>query len=273
MSLPGPASEPPVVVIDPGHGGNTTGAVGVCGVLEKDIALAVGLELAALLRISGKAIPALTRDSDHNVPLEQRAHLANTLKAALFLSIHANASTNPTSHGVETFFLSRHSSDRRIHQLVRRENEGRRRQLDSAGGLEDILDQLAMSASHRESQHFAIRLHEHLQQRTDGEGRGVLQAPFVVLQESTMPAALVEVGFLTHAQECRRLATLSYQQQIAQDLGAAIIRHLSIRTHQASHIRQTSPTKNSLSMAKAIEFHRSLPGSASDSLDLEPPNE
>ena len=84
-------SPTPWVVIDPGHGGEQDGAVGVCGVKEKDVVLAVSLKTAALINQTKTVRARLTRTSDHDIPLTDRPEMANELGAALFVSVHANS--------------------------------------------------------------------------------------------------------------------------------------------------------------------------------------
>ncbi len=231
MSLTILAAPVPVVVIDAGHGGGQTGAYGVCGVHEKDVTLAIAVELAHVLDASGRAKAVMTRAGDEDISLEERSQRANRADASLLLSIHANASTSASSRGVETFFLSRRASERRHHDLVLRENDGRPSEsvrTDDTLGV--ILNGLRLSAAHTESQQLAMRLQEVLHERLGTRGRGVLQAPFIVLRDAQMAAALVEVGFLTNLEECRLLNSVDYQRQIAQALATATLAHLGVQT-------------------------------------------
>ncbi|MEM6532905.1 MAG: N-acetylmuramoyl-L-alanine amidase [Myxococcota bacterium] len=217
----------PLVVIDPGHGGIHDGAKGICGVLEKDVVLGIGRELAQLLDASGQARTLLTRGDDRDVDLEARAEIANRHKAEVFISIHANASSSSKHAGVETFFLSSESTEERHAALVARENEGRTAPPNRAPrALDALLSRLSHQASHQESQRLAIRLHDELARKTPYRARGVMQAPFIVLKGAAMAAALVEVGFLTHPTQCRKLSRIGYQRKIAAQLAGGIIAHL-----------------------------------------------
>ncbi len=222
------APAPTVVAIDAGHGGNQDGAIGTCGAREKDVTLAVARELFKLLKASGLVTPLLLRDSDADLTLEERTAAANAAGATLMVSIHANASTNPESRGVETFFLSERAVSQRLSHLVERENDGR--SLPAAENdtvLSRILNGLDMSAAHVESQRLAARLQTAMNNRLGTRGRGVLQAPFIVLLNAQMPAALVEVGFLTHPEECRLLSAVEHQRAIAHTLTVAILEHVT----------------------------------------------
>jgi N-acetylmuramoyl-L-alanine amidase len=217
-----------VVVIDPGHGGEHTGATGACGAVEKDISLAVARELGQVLDASGRVRALLTRRGDMTLELEERYRIANQANAALFLSIHANASRNPESRGVETYFLSRRAASHRVHDLALRENLGRQlpaRTDDDLLGF--ILDGLLLNAAHSGSQRFARRLQEAMRQSVDTRDRGVLQAPFIVLLGAQAPAALVEIGFVTNDEECAMLVDRAYQRAIARGLAGAVLEHLA----------------------------------------------
>lgn len=220
-----PSPAPAVVVLDAGHGGDQTGASGVCGVHEKDVALAIVLELDKLLGASGRVRTLLTRHGDESVALEERVRLANQVRADLFLSVHANAAPGESSHGVETFFVSRRAADQRIERLALVENEGVR-SIQANNTLGRILDSLHLHAAHAESQRFAALVQQSVSVRFGKANRGVLQAPFFVLRQVNMASVLVEVGFLTNPAECLRLGDPAYQRQLAQALAAAVLAHV-----------------------------------------------
>ena len=212
------------VVIDPGHGGEQDGAVGVCGVKEKDAVLAISKKTAALINQTGTIKAKLTRTSDFDIPLVERPEMANRLGAALFVSIHANSSPSPKSHGVETFFLSRNASDKHAQALAERENGHHHHHIQPSGdALSQILGQLQHQKNHQSSQKFAIQLQGTLAKSLGARNRGVLQAPFMVLKSTKMPAILVEVGFLTHPEECPKLGQKEHLDNIAQGLAKGII--------------------------------------------------
>ncbi len=226
---------PPLVAIDAGHGGSQRGAVGVCGVLEKDVTLSVSKELAAVLEASGRAQPMMTRESDVDLELEDRTRRANQAGAALFVSIHANSSPEAHSRGVETYFLSLRAPSQRQRDLVLRENEGHAAPVGTSEPLAAILDDLRNNAGHKGSQSLAMRAHLALRDRLEARGRGVMQAPFLVLRGAAMPAVLVEIGFLTHTEECRRLIDPAYQRSVAQALAGAILAELESARLAAAH--------------------------------------
>ena len=216
----------PIVAIDAGHGGDALGTVGVCGAKEKDVALAVAKELAALLDASGTAHAVLIRSDDRDVPLEERARAAGRTRASLFVSIHGNASPKSDNNGIETYFLSRRAADQRTLAVAQRENgvsESLAMRTDAS--LQALLRALSIGAAHAESQRLALRVQNALAGQLARRGRGVLQAPFLVLLYADMPAVLAEIGFLSNPEECRLLASVDYQRRVAAALGTAVLLH------------------------------------------------
>jgi N-acetylmuramoyl-L-alanine amidase len=189
------------VVLDAGHGGSDTGAKGPTGSLEKDVALAVARNLAARLRARSLTV-VMTRDADVRVPLEQRTAIANDARGDLFVSIHANASTDAEIHGSETYFLALEASDAGAAGVAQRENSAFAAEKDARiDALSDpfiaLLGDLISTEHLDESSAFAQRVQQELG-RMPVKSRGVKQAMFVVLSGVQMPAALVEIGFVTH---------------------------------------------------------------------------
>jgi len=217
----------PVIAVDAGHGGTQSGAYGVCGVYEKDVSLGIARDLAELLTASGKVDVRLIRAGDETLSLEERSARANAAGAALFISIHANASDNPVSRGVETYFLSRTAADRRIARLALVENDGKRTlPVTDNDALTLILDGLVLQAAHQESQRLAARVQDAVQAVMGGRGRGMLQAPFIVLRGAEMSAVLVETGFLTNRDDCALLADPVTRRAIGRALTSAVLEHL-----------------------------------------------
>lgn len=227
-SLPVPAETRDrfdTVVIDPGHGGEDQGAVGASGLREKDLVLEIGQRLAALLRERGLRV-VLTRESDRAVGLAERATRANASAGDLFLSLHANAAPSRSARGVETFFASLEASDAIAQSVAHRENAAfggvAAAPAGEDGGLSALLGDLVSAEHLEESDQFARLAHERLAPLDEGGSRGVKQAPFAVLLHARMPAALIEVGFVTNAAEERALASESRQNAIARALADAV---------------------------------------------------
>jgi N-acetylmuramoyl-L-alanine amidase len=216
-----------VVVLDPGHGGEKEGAVGPGGVREKEVALQIARRVSARLKKQGGRV-VLTRTGDVAVPLAQRAALANAERADLFVSIHLNAmpgAARSHARGVETYFLSADASDASATAVAARENADRlagEAEIDPndpvSGILQDLADTDALAASSR----LAYAVHERLVTRLGADDRGVKQAPFYVLAGARMPAVLLEVGFVSHVEESKKLATPAYQEQVAQAIADGV---------------------------------------------------
>ena len=222
-----PAAAVPAItiVLDPGHGGTETGAVGPGGVQEKDVTLQIARRLAAAIPKVVSSRIVLTRDSDSAISLDDRTSLANHEKANLFLSLHANSSRAPGAHGSETYYLSLESSDRLAQEVARRENET---PPDVPGAvpqnadLDFILWDLAQSAHLNESSRLAEAIQTHLNVVSKTENRGIKQAPFRVLAGATMPAVLVEVGFISHPEEEKQLRSATFQESVADAIAKAV---------------------------------------------------
>ena len=218
-----PQAGPGLVVIDPGHGGPDYGARGVTGLLEKDVVLAVARRIGRSLEEQGVRV-LFTRTDDRFVPLPERTELANRERADLYLSIHANASDDRDARGPETYFLSLEASDNEARRVAMTENQV----FDREGAVPDggdlvgaILGDLIRTEHLRASSHYASAIQRELE-RLPGPGRGVKQAPFVVLTGVNMPAALLEIGFLTHPDEERQLRSARHQSAIASAVASAV---------------------------------------------------
>lgn len=227
------------VVLDPGHGGEQEGAISPAGTKEKDLALDIARRIAARLKRDGAKV-VLTRSGDIGVPLANRAAIATAIRADLFVSVHLNsmptAEQRRSSRGVETYFLSADASDTHASAVAARENADRlagEPEPDPADPVAAILDDLADANSLRGSSRLAYAVHERLVERLGVEDRGVKQAPFYVLAGARMPAVLLEVGFISHAEEARRLATREYQEKIAEAVAQGI-RAFRTETRRAS---------------------------------------
>jgi N-acetylmuramoyl-L-alanine amidase len=213
------------VVIDAGHGGSDTGAKGPAGSLEKDVALAVARNLAAKLRDAGLNV-VMTRDADVRVPLEERTAIANDARGDLFVSIHANAARQASIHGSETYFLALEASDAGAAGVAQRENSAFAEEAAAIEALSDpfiaLLGDLIATEHLDESSHFARSVQNRLGE-VPIKSRGVKQAMFVVLSGVQMPAALVEIGFVTHAGDERVITGTTGRAAIVAALEQAVV--------------------------------------------------
>ncbi len=205
-----------LIVVDAGHGGAETGAKGPSGLLEKDVTLDVAKRLqTGLARRLGVRV-ILTRETDKHVSLDDRTALANHERADLFLSIHVNASPATKASGAETYFLSYQATDDEARAAAALENNTIGVETPPGSPLSMVLWDLAQSQYLAESSKLAEDIQENLNELLRIESRGVKQAPFKVLMGATMPAVLVEIGFITNSDEEARLKDSSYREKIAQ---------------------------------------------------------
>lgn len=213
------------IVIDPGHGGREVGAVGPGGLMEKDVTLEISRKLAdSLARTTGARV-VLTRDDDSVVSLDQRTALANQYQADLFLSVHMNAAVVSHARGSETYFLSLEATDEHARTAAERENASSSAVPAAGGDLQLILWDLAQQSYLDESSRFAQAIQEELNAATGVANRGVKQAPFKVLIGATMPAALVEVGFISNAEEEAKLQSADFQSTMIDAITRAVVRY------------------------------------------------
>ncbi len=216
-----------MIVIDPGHGGFETGAVGADGVLEKDLTLTLARLLRDRLRQELPVRVVLTRDDDVTLAHDARPAVANQNKADLFISIHLNSSLGSTAHGAETYFLSNEASDARAAAAAEAENRSARAGADSSDedplyDLQLILWDLAQSHHLSESQRVATLIQRELNSTLGLRDRGVKQAPFRVLMGAAMPAVLVELGFLSNPSEAAKLDDPAYRSELVAALVRAV---------------------------------------------------
>jgi N-acetylmuramoyl-L-alanine amidase len=222
------------VVIDAGHGGRDPGAIGK-DVKEKDIVLAVALKVGEYLK---REMPDLkvvyTRTTDVFVPLDERAEIANKAKADLFVSIHANAISNPRIYGAETFVLGLHRSEENL-EVAKLENSVITLEEDyttkyegfDPNSLESyIIFELMQNVYLEQSISAASFIQEQFETRVGRRNRGVKQAGFLVLRKTAMPGVLVELGFLTNRNEEKFMSSEEGQVYLA----SAIFR--SIRNYK-----------------------------------------
>jgi N-acetylmuramoyl-L-alanine amidase len=214
------------IVIDPGHGGKEVGAIGPGGLMEKDITLAVARKLSAALQSKINARVVLTREDDSLVSLDQRTAIANQYKADLFLSVHMNAAVVKGAKGSETYFLSLEASDELARRSAETENASTTAAIaNPSTDLKLILWDLAQQEYLQESSRFAQVIQEEMNRATSVQNRGVKQAPFKVLIGATMPAALVEVGFITNPDEETKLKSDGFQDMMVDALVRAVQRY------------------------------------------------
>lgn len=220
------ANKSMVVVIDPGHGGKDPGAVNK-GIQEKDIVLGIGLKLGKYINETFPDVKVIfTRSTDVFVPLIDRSRIANKNKADLFISLHANYCGTPSLRGTETFVLGLHRSKENL-DVAKKENsvilmeenysttyEG----FDPNSSESYIMFELVQDNYLDQSLSFADDIQRQFKQRIEGSNRGVKQAGFLVLRQSSMPSVLVETGFISNLAEAQQLMSEDGQRTVAQSI-------------------------------------------------------
>ncbi len=226
------APQPYRIMIDPGHGGRDPGAIGVGGLKEKTVVLAISKRLGKKLESRLPVQVFYTRETDVFVPLPERTAQANAVKADLFLSIHANASENPHLQGVETYHLN-NTDDRATIRLANFENGLQHLRQPPQVGSE--LSEIVSDMIHNDKLEGSVILAHVLQssmmtqvtkRHTRARNLGVKKGPFYVLVGAEMPCVLAEVSFLTHRVQGKLLRSSTYREAIAEGLFHGIARFI-----------------------------------------------
>lgn len=233
--LVGPDNKIDVVVIDAGHGGSDYGAIGRGGTREKDVALDIAKELSSLIRKDKQFKVIMTRDRDKTVTLQERADIANSAKADLFISIHANSSVKRNVRGWNVFFLAQAKNDsaRSVAQLENsvflRENAEQHG--ENGGVLDDpvlsIINEMIMTEFQVESHDFAMMCEREMRRNLKIPSRGIDQAGFFVLNMVFTPSVLIESGFISNKTEEKLLKSKDFQKDLAKAIYNALKRFKS----------------------------------------------
>ncbi|MDR3328999.1 MAG: N-acetylmuramoyl-L-alanine amidase [Prevotellaceae bacterium] len=224
-----------VLVIDPGHGGPSLGARGSFS-LEKDVVLKVAKKLGALVEeVYPDVTLHFTRTTDTLISLEDRGALANRLGADLFISIHANGNPSKLPTGTETYVMGLDKTDKNM-DVAMNENaeiryedgyETKYEGYDPSSPESFILFSFMQNAHMEQSLTFAAQVEKEFSRRVQPSSRGVRQGPFLVLWKTTMPSVLVEIGFITNADDERYITSERGQTEIAESILAALGKHKS----------------------------------------------
>ena len=216
------------IVVDAGHGGHDSGTLGPGSIEEKDIVLDVALRLGKLLKQRLGADVIYTRDDDTFIPLETRTAIANKAQADLFISVHANSSSDSSARGVETYYLNFTTSADAL-EVAARENAVSDQSIHQ---LSDLVKKITLQDKISESREFASdvqqSLYSGLEDGNPGmKDRGVKKAPFVVLIGANMPSILAEISFLTNPDDADELRDPEYRERIAESLYRGVSRYAS----------------------------------------------
>jgi N-acetylmuramoyl-L-alanine amidase len=236
------ADRKPLIVIDPGHGGIDPGAISTSGTKEKDVVLAFAKALQSTLQTQGHFDVALTRNDDTFLSLQARVDATRTKQADLFIAVHADTLSNHSVRGTTLYVLSEKASDAEAEALAQKENRA-----DAIAGIDlrqqsssivDVLVNLAQRESNNRAAMFAEVAVKKLKPATTFTGKPLRSAGFVVLKAPDVPSVLVELGYLSNAQDQKNLTTEDWRNNMAKAFSAAISEHFS---HNTSVTAQASP--------------------------------
>lgn len=218
------------IVIDPGHGEWDPGSIGFKGAKEKEITLAVAKKLGNYIEQNLPGVEVIyTRKDDTYMGLSELGHIANVSQGDLFVSIHCNSFSNQYISGTEVYFLGLHKN-KAAFEVMKRENSVFKNEVDVELSEEDLLVyELAHSGYISTSEKIASLIDDQFKTRAQRKSRGVKQAGFQVLYEASMPAVLVELGYISNPAE-QRFLTSDYGQSI---MASAIYR--AIRDYKEEH--------------------------------------
>lgn len=228
-----------IVVLDPGHGGIDSGAIGPNGAKEKHVVLAIAKNVRNLLR--SKGIDArLTRSSDEFIPLYDRVEIAHKHGASLFMSIHADGFTNPSAAGASVFALSnRGASSAMAKYLSERENAADdvagKKAKDKDRYLQQVLFDLVQTDTIKNSLTLGSHLLKNIKPVHKLHSRHTEQAAFVVLKSPSIPSVLVETSFITNPAEEKLLGTTAFRQKIASAIASGIISYFNWFDNHKTH--------------------------------------
>jgi N-acetylmuramoyl-L-alanine amidase len=241
------------IVIDAGHGGHDTGTIGPNGLMEKDLCLDVALRLGKMIEdgLPGAEV-VYTRSDDTFIPLEERTSMANSAKADLFISIHANSSPDSSARGVETYYLN-FSPSADAMDVAARENATAQ---NGVHDLESLVQRIARNEKIEESRELASDIQDSLAKRLQRNNksirnRGVRKAPFVVLIGANMPSVLAEISFISNPADEVALAKPDGRDRVAEGLYKGIEAYLQSTNSLAANQIKPAPNGRTSALAQS----------------------
>jgi N-acetylmuramoyl-L-alanine amidase len=217
---------PPLVMLDPGHGGKDPGAIGVSGTYEKQVALATALELKRQLEAGGRYRVELTRSRDVFIPLDDRVDRAQHKGAELFVSMHADALSDHSVRGASVYTLAPTASDAQTAALARTENSADRFLGPEWRGTSPEVSHILASLVRQETRSGSVRIARRLVGSLD-QDLPMLPNPdrhagFVVLKAADIPSVLVEMGFMSNPHDEAALRQAAHRMLVAQAMHRAV---------------------------------------------------
>ncbi|RQV99313.1 N-acetylmuramoyl-L-alanine amidase, partial [bacterium] len=215
------------VIIDPGHGGKDPGASGLYDLVEKNVTLDIAKRVARELRQAGIDVK-LTRDTDRFMPLKDRSEFANENRGDLFVSIHANSFRDASIGGFECYFLSPARTERAV-EVALKENavvelESSDHEYQELTEANHILLTMATAQYMKDSETWAGLTLDEAKEKAGLSVRGLDQAGFYVLMGASMPAILIECGFLTNPADARVLSAENGRQRLSESIATAVLK-------------------------------------------------
>ena len=229
------AQDAKVIVLDAGHGGHDPGAVGPHGTKEKDINLAIVLQLEKVFKKDRNYKVILTRKDDTFIPLVERANIANKNKADLFVSVHCNANLKRTASGFEIYFLSEKASDTEAVSTETLENSVialEDKSDEKKTVLQNMLWSMVVNEYINESSELSSFVIAEASGRLKIPSRGIKQANFYVLRGTQMPSVLVETAYISNYTEEAKLATESFQKSVADSIYEGIKKYYARKANK-----------------------------------------
>ncbi|WP_193138603.1 N-acetylmuramoyl-L-alanine amidase AmiA [Klebsiella aerogenes] len=221
----------PLVMLDPGHGGIDSGAIGHEGSFEKHVVLEIAKYVQTILILHGVDV-RLTRSDDTFIPLNERVKMAHLHQADLFMSIHADGFTSPEAHGASVFALSnRGATSAMAKYFSDSENAADdiagKKTADKDNYLKKIIFDLEQTETIKESLSLGSHLVNHISSVHHMHSQETEQAAFVVLKSPYIPSILVETSFITNPEEEKLLGTPRFRYRIATALSEGIISYFN----------------------------------------------
>ena len=207
-----------LIVLDPGHGGNDPGAIGLNGLYEKDVVLLVAQKVKQKLKPYNADV-LITRDTDEFITLKNRAVFANSRDADLFVSIHCNASRNRSAAGTRSYIYNRVASSKEAAEAAKFENK-------DAGAFEFLMNDLRKSAYEYLSIEAAGNIQHNLISGLRLKWLPTERAPFYVLANTNMPSVLVEIAFISNPKEEDRLKSADFKDKVSISIASGIMQYL-----------------------------------------------
>jgi N-acetylmuramoyl-L-alanine amidase len=225
--IPPPRREPPLVMLDPGHGGRDPGAIGVAGTYEKHVALLAAYDLKNRLEASGRYRVVMTRWQDVFIPLETRVQLAHENRAHLFVSMHADSILDHQVRGASVYRLSATASDPEAAAIATSENSADRYVTDPrfkkvSPAVAEILAGLVSQETEFDSARLQKNMVGSLGRSVELLTNPARHANFVVLESESIPSVLVEMGFMSNRNDEAALCTPQHRAVITAAMERAV---------------------------------------------------